>query len=74
MVMKDKLSKHNHKFVYFVMRRFSLFLLVAVGLAGAISVTTYISLSGTPATSGRAENISESSNPDSTSSETSLDY
>ena len=67
-MMKDKLVKHNHRFVYFVMRKIAIVAIVVIGVGGVIAIPTYISLNSAPLTSGKAEENSSSETPASSSS------
>lgn len=66
--MKDKLVKHNHKFSYFIMRKFAIVMMAVVAVGGAITIPTYISLNTQTANSGKAEEKSKSESPSSSSS------
>ncbi len=67
-MMKDKLVKHNHKFVYFIFRRIAAVFVVVFGITTAITVPTYISINSSHLTEGKAEKENDSSDSSSSSS------
>lgn len=53
--MKDKLTKHNHSFAYFICRKIGMVSLVCLSFGALISIPTYINIKTANIEKGKAE-------------------